>query len=262
MIKDNVMRHQIAEINDALFNESTIDGRFKTALDAVTRLGFSSLIYDYSPVPIAHDGALITPSVLHFRNVPESMAELWNKGGYYQIDPVQHAALEVAAPFVWSYDGRQSNVMNRVLKEMHDPVVRYLKDTRMTCGVTVPIHPADGGLATFTAIRIDPDKGFDLDAEQNLADIGLLGNLFHDSIFALFDQRERRCTHIRITDRERECLQLSADGLTAKEIAYKLGRSIATVTLHLNSATRKLGARNRFQAVARAAHYKLLEGHC
>jgi LuxR family transcriptional regulator len=32
--------------------------------------------------------------------------------------------------------------------------------------------------------------------------------------------------------------------------------------LHLKSAIRKLGARNRVQAVARAAHYRLLDGAC
>jgi LuxR family transcriptional regulator len=50
--------------------------------------------------------------------------------------------------------------------------------------------------------------------------------------------------------------------MTAKQIAYKLDRSPATVMLHLKSATRKLGARNRVQAVARAAHYRLLDGAC
>jgi LuxR family transcriptional regulator len=57
-------------------------------------------------------------------------------------------------------------------------------------------------------------------------------------------------------------LKLCAQGLTAKQIAFRLDRSPATVMLHLKSATRKLGARNRVQAVARAAHYRLLDGAC
>ena len=68
--------------------------------------------------------------------------------------------------------------------------------------------------------------------------------------------------HVRLSPRERECLKLCAQGLTAKQIAYRLDRSPATVMLHLKSATRKLGARNRVQAVARAAHYRLLDGAC
>ena len=42
-------------------------------------------------------------------------------------------------------------------------------------------------------------------------------------------------------------------------VAY---RSVATVTLHLNSAMQKLGAKNRVQAVVRAVHYRLLDSEC
>jgi LuxR family transcriptional regulator len=59
--------------------------------------------------------------------------------------------------------------------------------------------------------------------------------------------------------RERECLQHSAKGLTAKGIAATLHRSEATVNLHLIGAARKLGARNRVEAVVRGLHYRLVE---
>ncbi|NVL29174.1 response regulator transcription factor, partial [Pseudomonas syringae pv. actinidiae] len=44
-----------------------------------------------------------------------------------------------------------------------------------------------------------------------------------------------------------------------REIAGQLNRSVATITLHLNSAMQKLGAKNRVQAVVRAVHYRLLD---
>ncbi|WP_245319549.1 autoinducer binding domain-containing protein [Mesorhizobium temperatum] len=43
-------------------------------------------------------------------------------------------------------------------------MISYLLDTRMTCGVTVPIRLAGGDLATFTAIRADPETGFEAEA--------------------------------------------------------------------------------------------------
>ena len=51
---------------------------------------------------------------------------------------------------------------------------------------------------------------------------------------------------------------LSAQGLSSKQIAWKLKRSESTVVLHLQSAARKLGGRNRAQAIARAAHFGYL----
>ena len=55
------------------------------------------------------------------------------------------------------------------------------------------------------------------------------------------------------------CLRWAAQGKTAQDIADILGRSLATICLHLNNATRKLDAQNRAQAVAHAFHYRLFD---
>ncbi|WP_287293711.1 LuxR family transcriptional regulator [Mesorhizobium sp.] len=172
---------------------------------------------------------------------------------------MQEAALAVSRPFLWSHKGVQSTVMQHVLRSRHDPVISYLLDTRMTCGVTVPIRLAGGDLATFTAIRADPETGFEAEARQFIAEIGDLGHLLHDSVYAGFDAGIRTCQYVHLTSRERQCLRLAAAGLTAKQVAREIGRAVPTATLHLNAATRKLGARNRFHAIALAAHYRLLE---
>jgi LuxR family transcriptional regulator len=229
------------------------------AMQMLEATGFNCAIYDYSPVALTHEGILITPSVLEMVNAPEDMPALWCNDGYYQLDPVQEAALMVSRPFLWSYRGGRNTVLQSVLSARHSPVVDYLQDTRLTCGITVPIRFHGGDLATFTVIRVDPEPGFEAEAERFLADIGELGHLFHDTVYPGFDAKARTSRFVRLTARERQCLRLSAGGLTAKQVAYEIGRSVPTATLHLSSAARKLGARNRFQAIALAAHYRLLE---
>lgn len=229
------------------------------AMKALEATGFNCAIYDYSPVARSHDGILITPSVLEMINAPADMASLWCDDGYYQLDPVQEAALTVTRPFLWSYRGGPNAVMRRILSARHAPVLGYVQDTRLTCGITVPIRFNGGDLATFNAIRIDPEPGFEQEAERFLAEIGELGHLFHDTVYPGFDAGARISRYARLTARERQCLRLCADGLTTKQIAHEIGRSIPTATLHLTSATRKLGARNRTHAIALAAHYRLLE---
>jgi len=62
----------------------------------------------------------------------------------------------------------------------------------------------------------------------------------------------------RLSPREREVLQLLAQGLATKQIARSLGVTERTVKFHVASIFAKLGATNRAQAVALAAQHDLL----
>jgi two-component system nitrate/nitrite response regulator NarL len=61
-----------------------------------------------------------------------------------------------------------------------------------------------------------------------------------------------------ITPREKEVLQLLAEGLPNKAIALRLGISEHTVKFHINALMGKLGAQSRTDAVVRATRRGLL----
>lgn len=52
----------------------------------------------------------------------------------------------------------------------------------------------------------------------------------------------------RLSERQKQCLELVADGYTSKQIARQLNLSPSTVDNHLNAALERLGADNRIQA--------------
>ncbi len=52
-----------------------------------------------------------------------------------------------------------------------------------------------------------------------------------------------------LTNRQSQVLELVAQGLSNKQIAYEMGVSEATVKLHINALLRSIGATNRTQAV-------------
>ena len=253
------MLDDIGQIRQRFSAEVTLEGRIDQVFEAMKRLGFDALIYDYTPVPYDLAGDLMIPSLLKLRNISNDMHEFWCERGYFRIDPVQHLALRTTTPFFWNYDRNAGTLINRFMNEETAPVAHYLRERDMSCGVTVPVHMPRGAYATLTGLRLGDKRDFERDAGYVLADFGLLAHVFHETAYPLFDRDARVSTKMRLTDRERECLRYSAKGLSAKEISRIIDRSVPTVVMHLNAAAKKLGAKNRTQAVVRATHYRLLD---
>ncbi|KNH28988.1 LuxR family transcriptional regulator [Pseudomonas syringae] len=251
------MQTKLSDLNPRLLSGKSLDELMDNALLLAEELGFEALVYDYSPVPLDHEGKLITPAVLKLRNTPADWHARWCAEGYYQIDPVQQVALNCVSPFVWSYKPGTDTVLEPVISQCHAPVVNYLEDAQMTCGVSVPIHLPRGGFASLTGLRTSSSSVL-CDARRTLADFSLISHALQEAAYPLLG-KEAHTPPIHLTKRERECLKWAAEGLTAAEIASHLNRSLATISLHLTSAMHKLGAKNRVQAVVRATHYRLLD---
>jgi DNA-binding NarL/FixJ family response regulator len=71
----------------------------------------------------------------------------------------------------------------------------------------------------------------------------------------------RRDVEIRLTEREREVLVVAAEGLTAREIATRLGVRERTVTTHLARIYGKLGVGSRLAAIRLATQSGLVSAH-
>ncbi len=97
------MHADLLTVSSRLAGLPTLDACLDAVQASAGHLGCKALIYDYAPVPLSHDGVLITPSVFKVRNAPADMQAFWCERGYYQIDPVQQCASRRAAPFVWSF---------------------------------------------------------------------------------------------------------------------------------------------------------------
>jgi DNA-binding CsgD family transcriptional regulator len=63
---------------------------------------------------------------------------------------------------------------------------------------------------------------------------------------------------VKLSNREKECLLWTALGLSAKEIAQRLGITYRTVEFHLQGAKQKLSANNRVHTVAKAISLGLI----
>jgi len=238
---------------------------FAQALAAAKTLGFSVLAYDYAHVPRAHTGEFISPDFIHTIDTPEDFQTRWFDQDFYKFDRMWQTCVVSNAPFVWLSDDRKNAWAEQVMdlkREGSDKrVFGYLKDRGLRVGATVPVHLPAGGVATFTAMASNPEPRFIKDAKHNLSFVTSLALHMQDRMAQLscddFVTSKRR--YFQLTKREIQCLQLSAKGLTTEEIAERIYRSLPTAALHLNNAIRKLGAHNRSEAIALAAHYRLLD---
>jgi DNA-binding CsgD family transcriptional regulator len=116
-------------------------------------------------------------------------------------------------------------------------------------------HLGDRSLLTFTSDATDRRW-------TQLADeLREAGTIVHPA-FHRFVLRTRfdidGVLNIRLTPRERECLNWAAHGRTSKEIGDVLGLTPATVNFFIDAAVQKLAATNRAHAAAKAVALGLI----
>ncbi len=112
-------------------------------------------------------------------------------------------------------------------------------------GMALPVRlgAVGNGFVVFTAPYLD------LAGDTILELHGKACQVMTD-LLSLDDRRQN--TSEALSEREIACLQLAGDGRISEEIAENLGLSVHTVNAYLGSATDKLDAVNRIQAIAKA----------
>jgi DNA-binding NarL/FixJ family response regulator len=122
----------------------------------------------------------------------------------------------------------------------------------MRLGVDAYLIKPDGLRRVGDAIRrvLDGERVIDPALEQ--AAVLELGRFARQA-------RESSEIDASLTSREREILELLAEGLTMQQIGRRLDISPRTVETHVANLYRKLAVRSRVQAVSRAASLGLIE---
>jgi DNA-binding CsgD family transcriptional regulator len=127
-------------------------------------------------------------------------------------------------------------------------------------GITVPVHMPRGRTGSVSWYSKSPAVDIPAVLEAHADVLRLAAHRFMDLVYAV--RRERIADpdpcHT-LSEREIECLTWAALGRTDAEIGSVLNRSPTTARFHMDNAVRKLGARNRTQAVAIAIQRGLIQ---
>jgi len=173
-------------------------------------------------------------NAIRLHNYPASWVENYDKRALGVVDPVHRASHATALGFPWS------RLPWLIPMTRNDK--RMLEEGRMQgiCdGFTVPVHmPGEArGTCTFATRAERPAPN------QQLLFAQLAGTFAFETARRLWLKRgivlQPRVPVL--TDRQRDCVVLMAQGKTDREIAIMLGISRETVTTHITAACERYG---------------------
>lgn len=183
-------------------------------------------------IPVSHQ----RPMIRILNSCPEEWIENYNRSGMIVRDPVIAAARRQLRPVRWD-DVRGTDEEMDVMVEAAKCGLRF--------GVSYPLHGPRGehGVLSFITERYRPS--FYVEIAPTLA----------MAVPFVFEAAMKACrpkgeAGLKVV--EADCLFWVSEGKSSAEVAIILGIPERTVTHHLSSAKKKLGASNRHNAVAKA----------
>ena len=228
---------------DALLrNATSVETCVRPFLEALSPLGIDTLA--------AGEIDLTDMSIVVFFAMawPQDWQKFYQSQRLHEHDPVVEALGFYNAPFTWS-DMRSDKRLLGLTREILDRTVQH----GWTDGIVVPL-PRGGpryGLVSLVARR----GVFD---EETKAFLSLVSIAFHQRIRTLAPSTGFPAPPAGLTIRERECLQLIANGFSDREIAARLGIRETTARGYFEGARAKLKARSRPGTIAKAMSWGII----
>ncbi len=202
---------------------------------------------DYYHLMVCDIASLHTPEVSLWTNYPASWRKAYAGMELQKKDPIIKYSQEANTPITWA----ELMATPNYAQNTEDSAFTEAKKYGLIDGLTVPVKSSSARFCVFNlASRRNLPQG------DTLAQTLLLAHSFAYKLFdALLRIQSKSCSASTLTKRELECLFWACKGKTAWEISVILGITERTVTFHLTSAAKKLGATNRQHAVAKAVLY-------
>jgi DNA-binding CsgD family transcriptional regulator len=236
---------ETTRVLDALNGVTGLEARF-TALRAVLAPPPEvALFYGFGAprfAPDAGSGPRATRVIFDAR-----LSDWWNAycldRGRRLKDPVRQAIRASLAPVSWSRIAQTTS-----LHDCRGPIWEPVHAHGITHAVSVPLHdPQARDYGSLAVISFDQGRESRAWMDELANELVAIAYVFHCGLDRSVGPLGSPDS--RLSNRERECLELVASGLRSKQIAHILGLSSRTVDLHIARAMRRLGANSRMQAV-------------
>lgn len=163
------------------------------------------------------------------------------------MDSTLDTTSETILPVFWDLEEQLANAKTPREKRMRQDSI----DFGARRGVSVPIYRPRGGFANFLVVEMEGEDCL-ANWEKDQYEWMVVSKLYYEALqpHLLMHELETNC--YQLTNRERECLSYVSQSISVADIAKKLAITERTVNYHIQKLNRKMGVRNKHQAVAKA----------
>ena len=176
---------------------------------------------------------------------PEPWMREFSELQWYYIDPVFRFADRTLLPFFWDSPAFRAD-LTAPQQAMLTAAARF----GIVHGYTVPIHSPNSPGSFHASCSVIPDSP-QLDARSYSA-VQLMACPLYEAAARHADVHDVRPEQPGLSRRERQCLELAAQGKSDWVVGKILAISERTVHNHVENAKRRLGVVTRVQAIVQA----------
>lgn len=195
-----------------------------------------------------------------YTTLPPRWVERYDQNAFLEVDPRIQFGMESPLPLIW--DQHSSRGKSTAQDAFLDAALEF----GIASGISISQRDSRSRLAVTalnSSIRV-LDWAQRSRISQRIGDIMALSQYFHEIFISQILARKLAptATGKPLSRRERQCLALSANGMTSIDIGVKLGITERTANFHFTNIISKLGVLNRNEAVAKAVARGLINIEC
>lgn len=176
---------------------------------------------------------------------PPAWVQAFSERGLHQIDPVFQRASRSLMPFRWD-----APCFLAGLGPAQRQILDEARQHGLTHGFTVPIHDATAAIDPVASCSVVSDSP-QLDPAAYCA-VQLMAFYLYEAAAADASANALSLAQAVLSRRERQCLELVAEGKSDWASSRILGLSERTVHNHIENAKRRFNVSTRMQAVVQA----------
>ncbi len=114
-------------------------------------------------------------------------------------------------------------------------------------GLSIPVHGPQHDFVSLTLHQFRGETCLEKFSSQQFEWLAAT-HIYYHCIRKILNLDSQKSSPYRLTNREEQCLLLTAQSWRVETIAKELKISARTVNFHIQNANRKLGTRNKYQA--------------